>query len=86
MQSQVVARVAIGLICHTPQVSQALSANRPISANHPRAGKIDPMNFAFTEEQEELRKTVRAFLDAKSSEAAVREQMETVNGLSLIHI
>ncbi|MEY3366695.1 MAG: hypothetical protein RIS71_1432, partial [Actinomycetota bacterium] len=26
------------------------------------------MNFAFTEEQEELRKTVRAFLDAKSSE------------------
>jgi len=80
MQSQVVARVVIGLICHTPQVSQALSANRPISANHPRAGKIDPMNFAFTEEQEELRKTVRAFLDAKSSEAAVREQMETVNG------
>lgn len=80
MQSQVVARVAVGLICHTPQVSQALSANRPISANHPRAGKIDPMNFAFTEEQEELRKTVRAFLDAKSSETAVREQMETVNG------
>ena len=38
------------------------------------------MNFAFTEEQEELRKTVRAFLDAKSSETAVREQMETVNG------
>ena len=38
------------------------------------------MNFAFTEEQEELRKTVRAFLDAKSSETAVREQMETANG------
>ena len=38
------------------------------------------MNFAFTEEQEELRKTVRAFLDAKSPETAVREQMETVNG------
>ena len=38
------------------------------------------MNFAFTEEQEELRKTVRQFLDAKSSEAAVREQMETENG------
>ena len=31
------------------------------------------MNFAFTEEQEELRKTVRAFLDSKSAEAAVRE-------------
>ena len=38
------------------------------------------MNFAFTEEQEELRKTVRAFLDAKSPETAVREQMETEDG------
>jgi alkylation response protein AidB-like acyl-CoA dehydrogenase len=38
------------------------------------------MNFAFTEEQEELRKTVRAFLEAKSAETAVREQMETDNG------
>jgi alkylation response protein AidB-like acyl-CoA dehydrogenase len=38
------------------------------------------MNFAFTEEQEELRKTVRAFLDAKSPESAVREQMETERG------
>ena len=38
------------------------------------------MNFAFTEEQEELRKTVRQFLESKSSEAAVREQMETESG------
>ena len=38
------------------------------------------MNFAFTEEQEELRKTVRAFLDAKSAEEAVRTQMETETG------
>ncbi|NQY57385.1 MAG: acyl-CoA/acyl-ACP dehydrogenase, partial [Ilumatobacteraceae bacterium] len=38
------------------------------------------MNFAFTEEQEELRNTVRAFLEAKSSEEAVREQMETEQG------
>ena len=38
------------------------------------------MNFAFTEEQEELRKTVRQFLEAKSSEAAVREEMETEAG------
>ncbi len=38
------------------------------------------MNFAFTEEQEELRKTVRAFLDAKSPELAVREQMDTEDG------
>jgi alkylation response protein AidB-like acyl-CoA dehydrogenase len=38
------------------------------------------MNFAFTEEQEELRSTIRAFLEAKSSEEAVREQMETEDG------
>ena len=41
---------------------------------------ISTMNFAFTEEQEELRKTVRSFLENKSSEEAVREQMETENG------
>ena len=38
------------------------------------------MNFAFTEEQDELRRTVRAFLDSKSPESAVREQMETEDG------
>ena len=43
-------------------------------------GRLVYMNFAFSEEQEELRKTVRAFLESKSSETAVREQMETENG------
>jgi alkylation response protein AidB-like acyl-CoA dehydrogenase len=38
------------------------------------------MNFAFTEEQDELRKIVRAFLESKSPESAVREQMETEAG------
>ena len=38
------------------------------------------MNFAFTEEQEELRSTIRSFLEAKSPESAVREQMETEAG------
>jgi alkylation response protein AidB-like acyl-CoA dehydrogenase len=38
------------------------------------------MNFAFTEEQDELRNTVRAFLESKSPESAVREQMETEVG------
>ena len=38
------------------------------------------MNFAFSEEQEELRNVVRGFLEAKSSESAVREQMETEAG------
>ena len=41
---------------------------------------ISPMNFAFTDEQEELRKTVRSFLENKSSEEAVRVQMETEDG------
>ena len=38
------------------------------------------MNFAFSEEQEELRNIVRQFLEAKSSEADVREQMDTERG------
>jgi alkylation response protein AidB-like acyl-CoA dehydrogenase len=38
------------------------------------------MNFAFSEEQEELRKVVSDFLNAKSDEAAVRELMETEDG------
>jgi alkylation response protein AidB-like acyl-CoA dehydrogenase len=38
------------------------------------------MNFAFSEEQEELRKTVRAFLDQKSPESEVRRLMETDEG------
>ena len=38
------------------------------------------MNFAFSEEQEELRNIVRQFLEAKSSEEAVREQMDTERG------
>jgi alkylation response protein AidB-like acyl-CoA dehydrogenase len=38
------------------------------------------VNFAFSEEQEELRKTMRAFLEAKSPETAVREQMDTEQG------
>jgi len=38
------------------------------------------MNFAFSEEQEELRNVVRGFLEAKSAESAVREQMETEAG------
>src|SRR5579862_2791891 len=38
------------------------------------------MNFAFSEEQEELRKAVRRFLDDKSSEAEVRRLMETTEG------
>ncbi|MFN6118519.1 MAG: acyl-CoA dehydrogenase family protein [Actinomycetes bacterium] len=38
------------------------------------------MNFAFTEDKVELRKTVRQFLEAMSPESAVREQMETEAG------
>ena len=38
------------------------------------------MNFAFSEEQEELRKVVRQFLEAKSPETEVRRLMETTEG------
>ncbi len=38
------------------------------------------MNFAFSEEQEELRNIVRSFLENKSPESAVREQMDTEKG------
>ena len=39
------------------------------------------MNFAFSEEQEELRRTVRQFLESKSPETEVRRLMETDRGL-----
>ena len=42
-------------------------------------GEID-VNFAFSEEQEELRRTVRAFLDQKSPESEVRRLMDTEQG------
>ena len=38
------------------------------------------MNFAFSEEQEELRKSVRRFLEDKSASAEVRRLMETTEG------
>src|SRR3974390_3451026 len=38
------------------------------------------MNFAFTEEQEELRRAVRRFLAEKSPETEVRRLMATENG------
>ena len=38
------------------------------------------MNFAFSEEQDQLREFVRSFLEDKSSEASVREQMDTETG------
>jgi alkylation response protein AidB-like acyl-CoA dehydrogenase len=38
------------------------------------------MNFAFTDEQEELRRHVRSFMESKSPEKTVRELMETEDG------
>ena len=38
------------------------------------------MNFAFSEEQEELRRIVRSFLEDKSPETEVRRLMETTEG------
>ena len=38
------------------------------------------MNFAFSDEQEQLRDAVRKFLDAKSPSTEVRRLMETTDG------
>ncbi|HEX5613581.1 MAG TPA: acyl-CoA dehydrogenase family protein [Acidimicrobiia bacterium] len=38
------------------------------------------MNFAFSEDQEELRRTIRQFLEAKSPSTEVRRLMETTEG------
>src|SRR5215470_12573549 len=38
------------------------------------------MDFAFSDEQEELRKSVRRFLEDKSPESEVRRLMETTEG------
>src|SRR5271156_3829021 len=38
------------------------------------------MNFAFSDEQDELRKAVKRFLDDKSPETEVRRLMETTEG------
>ena len=39
------------------------------------------MNFTFSEEQEELRRTIRRFLDEKSPSSEVRRLMETAEGV-----
>jgi alkylation response protein AidB-like acyl-CoA dehydrogenase len=41
---------------------------------------MTPVNFAFSEEQEELRRSVRRFLEDKSPESEVRRLMETPEG------
>ena len=57
-----------------------VGASTRISKPFARTPKGITVNFAFNEEQEELRKTTRQFLEAKSDEAAVREQMDTEAG------
>ena len=42
--------------------------------------RMTRMDFAFSDEQEELRRTVRSFLEDKSPESEVRRLMETVEG------
>ncbi len=43
-----------------------------------RSRRSDRVNFAFSEEQEELRSAVRRFLAEKSPEPEVRRLMDTV--------
>src|ERR1700751_5397124 len=47
---------------------------------NPDCPRRSPVNFAFSEEQEELRAAVRRFLAEKSPEPEVRRLMETVAG------
>src|ERR1700760_3160947 len=44
-----------------------------------QGGRVS-VNFAFSEEQEELRRSVRRFLEDKSPESEVRRLMETTEG------
>jgi len=47
---------------------------------HPTSTRKNRVNFAFSEEQEELRRAVRRFLEDKSPETEVRRLMETESG------
>src|SRR5207244_4232470 len=47
---------------------------------HVGRGKCEAMNFAFTDEQEELRRTVRKFLESRSPMSETRRLMETDEG------
>jgi alkylation response protein AidB-like acyl-CoA dehydrogenase len=51
-----------------------------VSPSNDLPEEITSVNFAFSEEQEELRKAVRRFLDDKSPETEVRRLMETTEG------
>src|SRR5206468_11959210 len=44
------------------------------------SGSLPSMNFAFSEEQEQLREAVRRFMEAKSPSSEVRRLMETPDG------
>jgi alkylation response protein AidB-like acyl-CoA dehydrogenase len=54
-----------------------------VSGRYVAAGLAErgtPVNFAFSEEQDQLRDAVRKFLEAKSPETEVRRLMETTEG------
>ena len=62
--------------------SNATSSVSGCSAFHasPANRRAYNVNFAFSEEQEELRRAVRQFLESKSPETEVRRLMETTEG------
>jgi alkylation response protein AidB-like acyl-CoA dehydrogenase len=62
----------------TPSVSTGVHNQSCVGRR--KSCRLGAMNFAFTEEQEELRSTIRSFMEAKSPESAVRDQMETESG------
>src|ERR1700738_3021697 len=69
------------VLCRRPALFQLVQSleedlQRPAAAR----GEQIIVNFAFSEEQEELRKSVRRFLEDKSPETEVRRLMETDEG------
>jgi alkylation response protein AidB-like acyl-CoA dehydrogenase len=61
-------------MCDPTDGSSRTGSERPSIKGRPA------VNFAFSEEQEELRKSVRRFLEDKSPETEVRRLMETTEG------
>src|SRR3954447_19230423 len=67
-----------GSACALTDRSSKFRRRSIVASRRPRG--ITVVNFAFSEEQEELRRSVRRFLEDKSSETEVRRLMETTEG------
>src|SRR4051794_22995251 len=67
-----------GSACALTDRSSKFPRRSIVASSRPRG--IAVVNFAFSEEQEELRRSVRRFLEGKCSETEVRRLIETTDG------